>query len=173
MVFYKSVPIQLDLMRVPSLLPQADTETWCNKFPIDSHSAGHHLVHLQSSSFGTCRWKETGCLQVSHTHHLAFHIRKENFNASRNDYIKTMRSLLIMKNIFSFLFLSSNSVLGAGLFSLGSVLSWAIVRSYISRSECLGTLLGLASGYAIARLGYEYLKHVDSLVTGSRRPAVE
>lgn len=55
------------------------------------------------------------------------------------------------------------SVLGSSLFSLGSVLVWAIVRSSIPHNAALGTIVGLASGYGIARLSYEYLKHVDAI----------
>ncbi|XP_055316838.1 uncharacterized protein LOC129576185 [Sitodiplosis mosellana] len=55
------------------------------------------------------------------------------------------------------------SVLGSTLFSLGSVLVWAIIRSSIPHNAVLGTALGLASGYGLARVSYEYLKHVDAI----------
>lgn len=54
------------------------------------------------------------------------------------------------------------SVLGSALFGLGSVLAWAIIRSAVPRNNALSTALGIASGYAIARLAYDYLEHVDS-----------
>lgn len=54
------------------------------------------------------------------------------------------------------------SVLGSALFGLGSVLAWAIIRSAVPRNNALSTALGVATGYAIARLAYDYLDHVDS-----------
>lgn len=64
--------------------------------------------------------------------------------------------------------LSICSILGSALFSLGSVLVWAIIRSSIPRNTALATIVGLASGYAIARFGYDYLNHVDSLSGGKK-----
>lgn len=58
--------------------------------------------------------------------------------------------------------------MGSALFSLGSVLVWAIVRSSIPRNAALATTVGLASGYAIARLSYDYLNHVDSIANGKK-----
>lgn len=55
------------------------------------------------------------------------------------------------------------SVLGSTLFSLGSVLVWAIIRSSIPHNNVLGTVVGLGSGYALARASYEYLKHIDAI----------
>lgn len=54
------------------------------------------------------------------------------------------------------------SLLGSGLFGLGSVLLWAILRSTVPRNNAAATVIGIASSYAIARLSYEYLNHVDS-----------
>jgi len=63
------------------------------------------------------------------------------------------------------------SLLGGCLFSLGSVLVWAIVKSSIPRNVALATTVGLGSGYAIARLSYDYLCHVDSLVANKKPTA--
>lgn len=60
------------------------------------------------------------------------------------------------------------SILGSSLFSLGSVLVWAIVKSSLPRNVALATTVGLASGYAIARLSYDYLAHIDSLAAGKK-----
>lgn len=65
------------------------------------------------------------------------------------------------------------SILGSALFSLGSVLIWAIVRSSIPRNAALATSVGLASGYAIARLGYDYLNHVDNAVASGKKAITE
>lgn len=54
------------------------------------------------------------------------------------------------------------SLLGSGLFGLGSVLLWAIIRSAIPRNNAAATVIALGSGYAVARLGYEYVQHVDA-----------
>lgn len=58
--------------------------------------------------------------------------------------------------------------MGSSLFSLGSVLVWAIIRSSIPRNTVLATAIGLGSGYAIARLGYDYLNHVDNVLVGKK-----
>lgn len=64
-------------------------------------------------------------------------------------------------------------MIGSALFSLGSVLVWAIIRSSIPHNAALGTAVGLASGYGIARLSYEYLKHVDAIASGQGKKAIE
>lgn len=71
------------------------------------------------------------------------------------------------------LFICFYSVLGSTLFSLGSVLVWAIIRSSIPHNAVLGTAVGLASGYGIARISYEYLKHVDAIAAGNGKKAIE
>lgn len=54
---------------------------------------------------------------------------------------------------------------GGALFSFGSVLVWAVVRSFVrSDQTTMSTILGLGSAAAVARVGYEYLNHIDSLV---------
>lgn len=51
---------------------------------------------------------------------------------------------------------------------------WAIIRSSIPHNAALGTVVGLASGYGIARLSYEYLKHVDAITAaGQGKKAIE
>lgn len=60
-----------------------------------------------------------------------------------------------------------HSVLASGLFGLGSVLFWAILRSTVPRNNAAATALGIASSYAIARLSYDYLNHVDSKAIAS------
>lgn len=80
-------------------------------------------------------------------------------------------SAILIFNIFAFRsILGLYSILGSSLFSLGSVLVWAIIKSSIPRNVALATTVGLASGYAIARLSYDYLNHVDSLAT-NKKPA--
>lgn len=70
-----------------------------------------------------------------------------------------------LKRIFLYIL---SSVLGSSLFCFGSVLVWAIVKSSIPNNVALATTIGLGSGYAIARLSYDYLSHVDSLATGKK-----
>lgn len=66
-----------------------------------------------------------------------------------------------------------HSVLGSTMFSLGSVLVWAIIRSSIPHNAALGTAVGLATGYGIARLSYEYLKQIDAIAVGQGKKAIE
>ncbi|KAJ6645548.1 hypothetical protein Bhyg_00754 [Pseudolycoriella hygida] len=57
------------------------------------------------------------------------------------------------------------SVLGSSMFTFGSILLWAIVRSATPKdNNALPTALGLATGFVVARLGYDYFSHVDSNV---------
>lgn len=49
------------------------------------------------------------------------------------------------------------------MFGLGSILAWALIRNVVPRNNALTTGLGVASGYAIVRISYDYLNHVDSL----------
>lgn len=57
--------------------------------------------------------------------------------------------------------------MGSTLFSMGSILLWAVVRSAAPKNNGLLTALGCASGLVIARVSYDYLKHADSLVSSS------
>lgn len=51
------------------------------------------------------------------------------------------------------------------MFTFGSILLWAIVRSAAPKNNnALSATIGVASGFAIARLGYDYFNHVDSNV---------
>ncbi|KFB49652.1 AGAP012587-PA-like protein [Anopheles sinensis] len=54
------------------------------------------------------------------------------------------------------------SICGSVLFSFGSVLVWAVLRSAIPRNQGLSTALGLSSGLLIAKLSYDYLENNDS-----------
>ncbi|XP_059619661.1 uncharacterized protein LOC132263738 [Phlebotomus argentipes] len=58
---------------------------------------------------------------------------------------------------------ASYSVVGSVLFSMGSLLIWAFIRTVVPKNNCLHTLLGLGSSFVIASLSYNYLDHVDSL----------
>ncbi|XP_065073431.1 uncharacterized protein LOC135697580 [Ochlerotatus camptorhynchus] len=53
------------------------------------------------------------------------------------------------------------SFCGAVLFSFGSVLVWAVLRSAIPRNQGLATALGLSSGVVMAKLAYDYLDSND------------
>ncbi|XP_037032542.1 uncharacterized protein LOC119071669 [Bradysia coprophila] len=57
------------------------------------------------------------------------------------------------------------SILGSSMFTFGSILFWAIARNALPKdNNALSTAVGVASGFAIARLGYDYFSHVDSNV---------
>ncbi|XP_050081014.1 uncharacterized protein LOC126568560 [Anopheles maculipalpis] len=55
------------------------------------------------------------------------------------------------------------SVCTSVLFSFGSVLVWAVIRSAVPRNQGLATALGLSSGLLMAKLGYDYIENNDSL----------
>jgi len=57
------------------------------------------------------------------------------------------------------------SLVGSTLFSFGSVLVWAVIRSSLPRDQSLlTTVLGVASGAAIVKLATDYFRYVDSTV---------
>ena len=57
------------------------------------------------------------------------------------------------------------SITGSALFTFGSVLIWAVIRSSVPKDQAgISTLLGLASGFAIVRLTTDYFAHVDGTV---------
>lgn len=60
------------------------------------------------------------------------------------------------------------SICGSVLFSFGSVLVWAVVRSAIPRNQGLTTALGLSSGVLIAKLAYDYLENNDNQVVAKK-----
>ncbi|XP_050535890.1 uncharacterized protein LOC126902545 [Daktulosphaira vitifoliae] len=53
------------------------------------------------------------------------------------------------------------SVYGSVLFNMGSVLSWAIIRSLLPNNTAIATLAGIFSGFAITSCGVAYLEHND------------
>lgn len=54
------------------------------------------------------------------------------------------------------------STYGAILFSFGSVLLWAVLRSVLPNNKSLATVLGLISGFSLTAVGKEYLDYIDS-----------
>lgn len=50
------------------------------------------------------------------------------------------------------------------MFSLGSVLIWAILRSVVPQNVGLCTVCGIGSGFALIKIGRDYTDHLDSLV---------
>lgn len=87
-------------------------------------------------------------------------IGKTNFHSTFN-----LEFELTLQHLCSFVFHIKCSLLGSSLFSLGSVLVWAIIRSSVPRNVALGTAIGLATSYGIARLSYDYLQHVDGVAS--------
>ncbi|EDS34366.1 conserved insect protein [Culex quinquefasciatus] len=60
------------------------------------------------------------------------------------------------------------SIVGSALFSFGSVLVWAVLRSAIPRNNAAATILGLSSGAVLAKLTYDYLDSNDKLVVAKK-----
>ncbi|XP_067632154.1 uncharacterized protein [Eurosta solidaginis] len=57
------------------------------------------------------------------------------------------------------------AVLGGSLFSMGSVLAWALMRSLLpGDNAAVATLAGLASGAALVKLSTDYFTDCDKLV---------
>ncbi|XP_065352291.1 uncharacterized protein LOC135947380 [Cloeon dipterum] len=56
----------------------------------------------------------------------------------------------------------SYSVYGALLFNFGSLLLFAVAKSYLPENTNLATLVGLASCYSLVKVGTSYLDHIDS-----------
>jgi hypothetical protein len=54
------------------------------------------------------------------------------------------------------------SVYGALLFNFGSLLLFAVAKSYLPENSNLATLAGLASCYSLVKVGTSYLDHIDS-----------
>ncbi|XP_055857154.1 uncharacterized protein LOC129920023 [Episyrphus balteatus] len=59
------------------------------------------------------------------------------------------------------------SLLGGTLFSMGSLLMWAVLRRTVpNNNAALATVLGLASGAVIVKLSTDYFDECDKLVAG-------
>lgn len=57
------------------------------------------------------------------------------------------------------------SATGGLLFSFGSVLTWAVIRSFLRQDQnLLATVLGLGSGVLITKMGIDYVNHLDNTV---------
>ncbi|VVC30479.1 Hypothetical protein CINCED_3A004798 [Cinara cedri] len=61
------------------------------------------------------------------------------------------------------------SVYGAVLFNMGSVLTWAILRSLLPNNSSLATFAGLVSGYALTAFGVNYLSYNDKIVKANKK----
>ncbi|XP_075217722.1 uncharacterized protein LOC142322485 [Lycorma delicatula] len=51
---------------------------------------------------------------------------------------------------------------GSVLFSFGSVLLWALLRSILPNNKTVATILGLVSGFTLTAVGKECLDFIDS-----------
>lgn len=55
------------------------------------------------------------------------------------------------------------AVVGAGLWTMGSVLGWAVLKSMLNKSNNgVATLIGLATGAAIVKVTVDYFNEVDN-----------
>lgn len=61
------------------------------------------------------------------------------------------------------------SVYGSILFNMGSVLSWAILRSLLPNNSGLATVAGLISGFALTGCGVAYLSYNDKTVKANKK----
>ncbi|XP_060841819.1 uncharacterized protein LOC132922360 [Rhopalosiphum padi] len=61
------------------------------------------------------------------------------------------------------------SVYGSILFNMGSVLSWAILRSLLPNNSGLTTVAGLISGFALTGCGVAYLSYNDKIVKANKK----
>lgn len=56
------------------------------------------------------------------------------------------------------------ALLGATIFSMGSVLAWALIKSALPRDNSfLATLAGLTTGALAVKIGTDYIQEVDNL----------
>ncbi|EDW08325.1 uncharacterized protein LOC6578479 [Drosophila mojavensis] len=56
------------------------------------------------------------------------------------------------------------ALLGATLFSMGSVLAWALIKSALPKENALlATIAGIGSGAAIVKIGTDYIRDLDKL----------
>lgn len=58
---------------------------------------------------------------------------------------------------------------GAVLFNMGSVLSWAIIRSLLPNNTGIATVAGLVSGLALTGCGVTYLSYNDRIVKANKK----
>ncbi|XP_046998881.1 uncharacterized protein LOC124614214 [Schistocerca americana] len=56
------------------------------------------------------------------------------------------------------------SVFGALMFSFGSVLMWAVMRSILPENSIIATTCGISSALGLVKAGTNYLEFVDSQV---------
>jgi hypothetical protein len=61
------------------------------------------------------------------------------------------------------------SVYGSVLFNMGSVLTWAIVRSLLPNYSVLATVAGLTIGFALTGCGITYLSYNDEAVKSNKK----
>lgn len=61
------------------------------------------------------------------------------------------------------------SVYGSILFNMGSVLSWAIVRSLLPNNTALATVAGIISGGILTGCGIAYLDYNDKSVKANKK----
>lgn len=61
------------------------------------------------------------------------------------------------------------SVYGSILFNMGSVLSWAILRSLLPNNSGLATVTGLVSGLALTGCGVAYLNYNDKAIKANKK----
>jgi hypothetical protein len=64
-----------------------------------------------------------------------------------------------MKVIYMYLF---SSTFGSVLFTFGSVLLWAVIRSVLPHNTVLCSVVGVSSGIILIQVGHNYLEFVDS-----------
>uniref|UniRef100_A0A1A9W2D8 Uncharacterized protein n=1 Tax=Glossina brevipalpis TaxID=37001 RepID=A0A1A9W2D8_9MUSC len=55
-------------------------------------------------------------------------------------------------------------IMAAGLWGMGSVLGWAVLKSLIPKDNGLATIAGLVAGVGIVKVAIDYVNEIDKLV---------
>lgn len=61
------------------------------------------------------------------------------------------------------------SAYGSLLFTFGSLLMWALLRSVLPDNKPLATVVGIASGVTLTAVGKEFFDFADSKVTSAAK----
>lgn len=103
-----------------------------------------------------------GRISVTHILKAASYLGKTTYN----------RLILFITNILQSVKLKCFQIFsayGAVLFNMGSILSWAIIRSLLPSNSGLATIAGLVSGLALTSCGVAYLSYNDKTVKANKK----
>uniref|UniRef100_D3TPX5 Hypothetical conserved protein n=1 Tax=Glossina morsitans morsitans TaxID=37546 RepID=D3TPX5_GLOMM len=60
------------------------------------------------------------------------------------------------------------AIMAAGLWGMGSVLGWAVLKSLIPKDNGLATMAGLVAGVGIVKVTLDYFNETDKLVAAKK-----